>query len=1053
MKTLRSLYEPLDWVLVRAPLLPIERYLALSHEASGNGERTVAGDPEGVPSTALPSDPRIRTALAVGSASLFDALERSGPNCDRDPRSAGKLLRYLIRMSTRPTPYGLFAGVALARWGPETDLSFASAPPRTRTRPDMAWLLRLVFELENVRELRTQLRYVANPLAFVRAGRVFLPEPAPAADAACPGPAVSIRATAVVRRALTLARTPVPHDRLAAELASAPGATAEKVERLIEELWGQTFLLTDLRPPLTGPSPAAYVTRRLQELPAAASALDQVETAVSAMTAWDRMPVEEAAPAYRHLVRVSGGEGDSSAGRSPQVDMALPLGGFHVTEAVAREAARAAELLLRLTPLPSGPPHLVAYRQSFEARYGPEREVGLLELLDPNFGLGPPSMPLQDAAPRTDPRKADLRQEVLYGLAFQALRERRLVIELDEETVSRLETWPPGVASAPRSLDLSFFIVASSAGDVDAGRFQLVVGPNLGAPAAGRNLSRFADLLGEEAKAALREVSRAEVARRPGALWVELVYLPQPLRLANVAVRTHSRPFEIVLGTSPSVTPERVIPLDELVVGIRDSRFSVRWPAAGAEVVACAGHMLNNLHAPDVCRFLDDVRCDGLAQLSPFDWGPAAWLPFLPRIQAGRVVLCPAQWRIDAGVRAELAPDSQATFMAGLSAWRTRWQVPRYVYLTLADNRLLLDLDDEAQAAELRAEVRKLREDAQLQLQEPLPGPDHAWVRGPGGGFVTELVVPLVLCSDDAAFGSLESESPPAVIVSTADRLRPPGSDWLFAKLYCPRVLEDDLLVGPVADFCEQVLSSGAAEDWFFIRYSDPDSHLRLRFRGQPERLIGEVVPELCSWAKELITGELCTRLCFDTYERELERYGGPDGTSAAERVFGADSRAVVDLLRLSRGGLLKMDLTSLAVLTVDDLLAGLGATEAERLEWCRQSVAPNRMAGEQYRQRKGMLRLLLSDPDYKRDQRGGDALDRALAARRKELVEVGHRLHVLAENGQLPQTKSSLLRSYVHLHCNRLMGVDSSAQEQVLGLLVRTRYGLAQAPLALEHL
>jgi thiopeptide-type bacteriocin biosynthesis protein len=908
----------------------------------------------------------------------------------------------------------------------------------------MAWLLRLVFDLENVREIRRQLRYLANPRAFIRAGRVFLPEPAPTADANGPGPAVSIRATGVVCRALTLARTPVPHDRLAAELAAAPGATAEKVERLIEELWRQTFLLTDLRPPLTGPSPAAYVAHRLRDVPAAAGTLHQVETAISAMRAWDRMPAEQAAPEYRRLVGRPDGGDHSPTEAPPQVDMALPLNGCHVSRAVATEAARAAELLLRLTPLPGGLPHLAAYREAFEARYGYEREVGLLELLDPNFGLGPPLTPLPAGARRTDPGKAALRQEILYDLAVRALRDRRLVIELDEETVSRLETWSPAAATAPLSLDLSVFVLASSAADLHAGRFQLMVGPNLGAMAAGRNLGRFADLIGEEANAALQEVSRAELAWRPEALWAELVYLPHPFHSANVAVRAHSRPYEIVLGATPNVAPNRVIPLDELVVGIADGRFSVRWPAAGAEVVACAGHMLNNMQAPDVCRFLDDVRCDGLAQLSSFDWGPAAGLPLLPRVQAGRVVLCPAQWRIDAGIKTKLAPYSRTTFRARLSAWRAHWQVPRYVYLSVADNRLLLDLDDEAQAEEFRAEVCKLREGAHLRLQEPLPGPNDAWVGGPGGRFVTELVVPLVLRNDDTALGSSESERPPAVMVSTGDRLRPPGSDWLFAKLYCPRVLEDDLLIGPVADFCEQVLSSGAAEDWFFLRYSDPDTHLRLRFKGQPERLMGEVVPELCSWAKEQITEELCTRLCFDTYERELERYGGPDGTLVAERVFGADSRAVVDLLRLSRAGLLEMDLTSLAVLTIDDLLAALGATEAERLEWCRRCVPWSRVAGEQYRQRKPMLRLLLSEPDHVRDQRG-DVLHRALAGRRKELEEVRSQFQVLTDREQFVPAKDSLFRSFVHLHCNRLMGIDSFTEEQVLGLLTRTRYGLTQ--------
>jgi thiopeptide-type bacteriocin biosynthesis protein len=852
----------------------------------------------------------------------------------------------------------------------------------------------------------------------------------------------------VVRRALTLAHTPIPHNRLVAELAEAPGATIEKVEALVDELWRQTFLLTDLRPPLTDPSPAGYVIRRLHDIPAAAEALRQLESALAAMAEWDTLPMKEAAAGYRRLAGSADGDEASRPEAPPQVDMAIPLEGCHINEAVAREATRAAELLLRMTPLPGGLPHLNAYRRVFEARYGPEREVPLLELLDPNFGLGPPSTHLHGVELGVDAQKAALHQQTLYELAVTAMWEHRLILDLDRETLSRLESWSPSIATAPSSIDLCLFVVAASAEDVDEGRFQIVVGPNLGAAAAGRNLGRFADLLGDEAKKALEEVDRAEFAHCPDCLRAELVYLPHLFRSSNVAVRPHPHLYEICLGTTPGVPPEQVVPLDELVVGSREGRFYVRWPAKEVQVLACAGHMLNNLLAPDVCRFLEDVRRDGLAQLSSFDWGPAAALPVLPRVQVGRVVLSLAQWRIDARTGRELVRDAPSTFMSALQEWRERWEVPRYVYLSSNDNRLILDLDNEAQAEELRREVHKLKEDSQLLLQEPLPAPDQVWVAGPGGHFVTELVVPLVLHAGNAPT-SRSARRSPAVECSGSDRLRPPGSDWLFGKLYCPRTFEDDLLRGPVAEFCHQALASSAADDWFFIRYSDPDPHLRLRFRGRPERLTSLLLPQLCSWAAGLIREGFSERFCIDTYQREVERYGGLAGARAAEALFGADSRAVLKMLSLAREGLPTIDMTSLAVVSIDELLAGLGLNEEERLAWYRKRVPSRSAAGEEYRDRKATLRRLLGDPAYLRQQPGGDALALILAARSAELAPVRSRLDALAESGELLQPKESLLRSYVHLHCNRLLAGDWSAEERVLALLERTRYGLDQAPLS----
>ena len=243
-RTKDSLYKPLSFFLARAPLLPVQVYRELADE-----ERRLA----------LASDPVVRRALAVGSSSLVDALERHkrSPLIKRDAdRMRAKLLRYEIRMSTRPTPFGLFAGVAVGQWGPRTDFLIQSTCARTRTRPDMAWLMGLVQSAEAIPAVRRRISYLANPLAIMEAGRVVLAERTPGGKEGQAIP-VSVRATGVVKKALLFARTPISSDDLVARLAeTSQGATREKIEKLLTELWEQTFLLTDLRPPLTTDDPA-----------------------------------------------------------------------------------------------------------------------------------------------------------------------------------------------------------------------------------------------------------------------------------------------------------------------------------------------------------------------------------------------------------------------------------------------------------------------------------------------------------------------------------------------------------------------------------------------------------------------------------------------------------------------------------------------------------------------------------------------------------------------------------------------------------------------------
>jgi thiopeptide-type bacteriocin biosynthesis protein len=1031
--------------MVRTPLLPVENYLRLDGSRGSAGADCHSAEQVWA---FITGDPAVRRALAVGSSTLLSELERPARSGRKAQRAQGKSLRYLIRMSTRPTPFGLFAGVALGQWGETTDLVLRAATGHTRMRPDMQWLLRFVMALEARPEVRQHLRLVANTAAIFSAGRVFLTERTPAGEAHS-GMGVSLRATRAVQRALALARQPIPYPALVARLLEAiPGASPAKVDGLITDLWQHTLLLTDLRPPLTTENPARYVTNRLASIPPAHESMAQLEAILDAAAAWDALPAAAAAAAYPQIVAQANAAAASSD--TPfMVDMALALQGRCMHHAVGVEAARAAELLLRLTPLPAGLPFLTGYRQAFEAKYGHDREVPLLELLDPHFGLGSPSS--YNGAAGIVHAKYTQRSQTLLDLAVTALRERRRVVELAPDTLARLETWPPTPSTAPPSLDINVFVAARSMAELDAGDFQVIVGPNLGASAAGRNLGRFADLLAPEAAAALGRAARVEEAQDSRQIWAELVYLPRRFRTANVVIRPPVRRYEIALGVSPGVADSHVIPLDELVIGVRNGRFYVRWPSRDADVVVCAGHMLNNMHAPAIVRFLAEVSRDGTAQLSAFDWGPAAGYPFLPRVQVGRIVLRPAEWRLDVLTRIrELPTDTLGTFHTALENWRTQWQVPQHVALSVGDNRLILDLEDEPQREELRTELRGLAEGGALTLQEVLPDFDQVWMAGPGGHFITEFVVSLALRAECAAEATRVVDSPKATVVpamTRSARRRPPGSEWLFVKLYCPRLLEEDLLTGPVYDFAEEVRATGLADAWFFIRYSDPDPHIRLRFHGAPECLTHQILPRVCAWGADLIADEYCLRFSFDTYDRELERYGGEGGTSAAEAVFAADSRTVAELLRLIQGHALPMDRTTLAMLSVDDLLAALQLDEAERLAWYRAGVTARHQAGDEYRQRKVLLRQLLGDPRSLLAQPGGTEVARILAARRRELAPIALRLAELVQRGELSQTPAMLYRSYVHLHLNRLIGVDGTAEPRILGLLLRSREGLARAP------
>ncbi len=378
----------------------------------------------------------------------------------------------------------------------------------------------------------------------------------------------------------------------------------------------------------------------------------------------------------------------------------------------------------------------------------------------------------------------------------------------------------------------------------------------------------------------------------------------------------------------------------------------------------------------------------------------------------------------------------------------------------------MLDLDDDAQAAELKAELLKVPDGGAVLVQEVVPALDEAWLPGPGGRYYSEFIVSLVLSPDISASESSQvqlgrvprqpeiSPAPAAAkteTISQVPRRQPPGSEWLFVKLYCPRILEDDVITESMFTFAENALASGFADSWFFIRYSDPEPHLRLRFYGSPERLTRQLFPHICEWANRLMSDGVCLKFLFDTYEQEVERFGGLQGMTISEAIFSADSRSGVGLLRYLRTKLWPHDQTTFLALSIDNLLYGLGLSQADRLSWYRRQATPGAQdLGAEYRQRKPVLRSLFGQPEqYLTSQPGGGQLISVLEERRKALTPPVQTLLQLADQGALCQSLDSLFASFVHLHLNRLAGLDVQSEQRILSLLLRTREGLEKAPAA----
>jgi thiopeptide-type bacteriocin biosynthesis protein len=1055
-------YTPSGFFVLRTPLLPFEEMAAWGEGLEAVG---ALGDPQGL-EEALDRDrvklrarllaavtrPELRDAIFIASPSVDEALEawQKDPDSRQGRKLEPAVVAYFSRAAARATPFGLFGGVTTGTIDAQTRLHLKARDwYRRHSRLDMDYLWALADAVERDPQLRGLFVYEPNSSLYEAAGRLRLAE----ARLTATGRSYHLIAvdkspylTAVLERArggTTLAA--------AAEVLVDDEITQAEAEDYVAELVDSQLLVSDVRPVVTGDEPVHGLVARLHAHPETAPIAERLDEARAALEAIDAAGLVASPDRYRAVASVLADlPAQPDLSRLVQVDLIKPAQEATLGSRVVSAITRGVRILHQLAP-PQGSGGLARFRERFSNRYG-AREVPLVEALDEEIGIGfeRSDSPLAEASPLlaglpfgAGDRRAmpwTGRDALLLGKLAQALAEGagEIVLEAPDLEALASQQHPP--------LPDAFYVVATVAAESDRalaqGAFRVLLQYVDGPPGA-LMLGRFCHA-DQALHAFVRAQLQAEEARRPEQVFAEIVHLPDG-RTGNILCRPVLREYEIPYLGRSGAPADRQIPVTDLLVSVRNDRIVLRSRRLGREVVP----RLTTAHDEDwrnlgVYRFLCALQRQDVVSEHAWDWGPLWEAPFLPRVVSGQVVLSRARWNLTEAELLALGQAGAADQFAVVQAWRAERRLPRYVALADRDHQLVIDLDNVLSVAALAHQLRGRR---QAVLVEMFPDPDELCVTGPEGRFVHELIVPFV----QAAPPRPESDIVATQVASSPVRRRfPPGSEWLYAKLYTGTGTADQLLHHLVGPLVRSSLASGAADAWFFLRYADPDWHLRLRLHGEPGRLHAEVLPGLEAAAAPLLeTGQLW-RMELDTYEREVERYGGDRGIELAEQVFTADSEAVLTILG-SLSGDIGLDLRwRLAMAGIDLHFEDLGLPLEEKRSVARRARenfgrefavdgAFRSQVSQRYRAERAQLEALL-DPGQAPPAPLATGLE-ALHRRSLKLAPVMAELRRLDRAGLLSTTMTHLAMSYAHMHANRLLRSAHRAQELVLYELLDRAY------------
>ncbi len=1077
-------YKLADFFAFRTPLLPFEEL-----EAWGEGLEVPAalqsGDSEALePALAADRDklrarladlaarPEVLEAVFLASPSLYESLAiwRAQPEGKKGQRAERALVRYIYRMAARATPFGLFSGCSLGRidQDPAARTRIAVAPREKyerHTRLDMDYLFALCEDLSKDPAVREALLYRPNSSLYRAGGRLRYAE-ARLDKKVRSHHLVAVDDNEYLEEALRRAANGARAEEIAEALVAFDpegDVTLDEAKEFVTELIDSQILVSDLSTPVTGPEAIHDVIDQLSRIPAtqdAASRLTQVRDALEALDSGgpgaEPARYEEIAATLRELPT------SVEMSRLFQLDMVKPADEPVIGGAVMEEVARAMDLLLRLAsdrPIES----LDKFRKDFSERFE-SREVPLLEALDEEVGIGfdrssdvgAEASPLLRGIGIGTPSESSTTtwtrvHSVLLGKLHHALTQGERSIELTAADIDRMAPPPAPGQPAPQKQPLPdafhamFAVAAASQEALDQGDFQILF-ENAGGPSGARLLGRFCHADSHLCRY-VEEHLRAEEALRPNAVFAEIVHLPQG-RIGNILARPVLREYEIPFLGRSGAALEHQIPVSDLRVSVAGSRIVLRSARLGKEIIPRLTSAHNYSHGSlGVYRFLCMLQSQNTLGGWMWNWGALEASPFLPRVTFGKVVLSRAGWWMTQDEIKTITKAKGTERFTAVQAWRQARGIPRLVALVDSDNELLVDLEN-VLSVDTFLDVIEDRDRARL--VEFYPSPDELPATGPEGRFLHEILVAYSRKPPHSPGPSLPASLPPdgergekePVIATPLRRSFSPGSEWLYAKLYTGTATADVLLRDALAPVLREAVAEGSTDNWFFIRYGDPEWHLRLRFHGDPVALQSRVLPRLHEAVDPLLADGRLWRMQLDTYDREIERYGGSEGMLLSERLFQVDSEAVLAILEMLEGDEGADFRWRLTLRGIDMLVNDLRLEPEAKmrvLRGIRESFGKEFGAGkglrvqldQRFRQEWRSLMPLL-DPTGDEASEMAPAL--AVLRRRSErAAPIVDELHALEKAGRLNQSIADLAPSYVHMHVNRMIRSAARAHEMVL--------------------
>ncbi|WP_417784565.1 lantibiotic dehydratase family protein [Tenacibaculum sp.] len=649
-----------------------------------------------------------KEALFLASPELITQIKKWEEGKVKDLHKVEQLkftiLKYFTRSTTRCTPFGLFASCSVGSFGTKTNINLSNKLLRF-TRFDTTFLTQLLQELLKNEQIKENILFYPNTSIY-KIGNHFRYVEYNIKNNKRSYSLEGVIFSKHLEKILIEAKKGCTITTLSFILIN-DETTIEEAKSYVNQLIEAQILVSELEINVTGNDYFTSLLDRIEKIPKALPTYIQLKKIQNRLSILDNINENPTSDYLSIINEAKKLVPELETKYLFQTDSFKVFKNNSLNSNLQKQLEKALIFFNAIT-IPAANGNIETFKRNFSKRFE-EAEIPLSLVLDSETGIGYGGKrnDNNDLLDNLVPPISKKRYErviwtdvdtILQQKLINATKNNNYIIELIEKD---FKDFPLNWNDLPDTFSSIIEVYKSD------NKEQVFIKGVSGSSAVNL-LGRFS-YTNKELLKHIKEIIAVEEIINADKILAEIVHLPEA-RTGNILHRASFRKYELPYLGKASVENKYQIPLEDILVSVKNNRILLRSKRLNKEILPRLGNAHNYSNNPlPVYQFLCDLQTQDKRAAIGFNWNPILEKqPFLPRVIYENCIFSKARWKID--VKRFKTLFEKKDLLLEINKWKNRLMIPDYVELVDGDNKLLICLTNDTSVKMLLQTIKNKKQ-------------------------------------------------------------------------------------------------------------------------------------------------------------------------------------------------------------------------------------------------------------------------------------------------------------------------------------------------------